>query len=157
MTTNPGIVIGGIVFALAANAHAQLPAGASARLRLVVEARQLGPVAYRDPVGVMSPDGQWLAYASEGRLQLTHVAGGAVRVLGTADRGIAIAWQADSRHVAASQLDSTGNRAWWQFDVGTGDRRPVWAGAFPNRANGASSGAVDPNQFSEIAWSRDGA
>jgi hypothetical protein len=56
------MVAAGIFMACAANVRAQSPG--NARLRFVVEARQLGPVGYRDPVGVMSPDGQWLAYAS---------------------------------------------------------------------------------------------
>ena len=62
------MLAGGIATIAGATVHAQSPS--NARLRFVVEARQLGPVGYRDPVGAMSPDGQWLAYASEGRLRL---------------------------------------------------------------------------------------
>ena len=131
-------------------------AQSSSRLRLVVEARQLGPVGYRDPVGVMSPDGQWLAYASHGRLELTHVAGGAVRALGPQGRVTAIAWQPDSRHVAAFQLDSTGIGRWSLADIMSGERRPLWVAPFPDARGGASTIAVDPNRFREVAWSADG-
>jgi hypothetical protein len=63
------MVTAGISMACAATVLAQSPG--TARLRFVVDARQLGPVGYRDPVGAISPDGQWLAYASEGRLRLS--------------------------------------------------------------------------------------
>jgi Tol biopolymer transport system component len=154
-------LLGILCFPIVAPARAQQPVGQSSRLRLVVEAHQLGPVGYRDPVSAMSPDGQWLAYASEGRLQLTHVAGGAVRVLGTAGRGSAIAWQPDSRHLAALQFDSTGASAWWRIDIASSDRTRLWTGLFPGAApnggvNRAAPAAIDPNRFREVAWSRDG-
>src|SRR5689334_5099195 len=96
-----------LVTACAANVRAQSPA--TARLRFVVEARQLGPVGYRDPVGAMSPDGQWLAYASEGRLRLSQISGGTVTTVGPAGGRItSIAWLPDSRRVSAYQSDSHG-------------------------------------------------
>ena len=155
MRSNPS-VLATICFALATNVHAQLPAGASARLRFVVEARQLGPVGYRDPVGAMSPDGQWLAYASEGRLRLTQVAGGPVSTLGPLGRVLSVAWLPDSRQVAALQLDSLGDGRWSLIDVPNASRRPLWTNAFPKLSSGGDSVAVDPNRFREIAWSSDG-
>src|SRR5262252_10015414 len=105
-----------------AGATMQAQSPANARLRFVVEARQLGPVGYRDPVGAMSPDGQWLAYTSEGRLRLSQVAGGPVTSVGPdAGRLTRIAWLPDSRRVTAVQPDGQGNLAWWVIDVHTGD------------------------------------
>jgi len=101
------ILLGGICLATVASVHAQQPAGASTRVRFVVDARQLGPVGYRDPIGVMSPDGEWLAYASGGRLRLTPVAGGVMSSLGPRTNVRAIAWP-DSRHVAALEFDGAG-------------------------------------------------
>ena len=154
-------LLGVILLSTVAPASAQPPVGQAPRFRFVVEARQLGPVGYRDPVGVMSPDGEWLAFASQGRLQVTHVAGGVVRVLGTAGRGTAIAWQSDSRHVAALQFDSTGASGWWRIDVASGDRARLWTGSFPSAAPnggvaGAAPAAIDPNRFREVTWSPDG-
>ena len=34
------------------------------RLRYLTTARQLGPIGYRDPLGVVSPDGESLAFTS---------------------------------------------------------------------------------------------
>ena len=149
------MVTAGIAMACAANALAQSPG--TARLRFVVEARQLGPVGYRDPVGVMSPDGQWLAYASEGRLRLSQISGGPVTTVGPAGGRItSIAWLPDSRRVAAFQSDARGNFAWWIVDVRAGDRRRLWANPFPRIIVGTDSVAIDPNRFRDIAWASDG-
>ena len=37
--------------------------------------RQFGPVGYRDPLGVISPDGQWLATAAHHLLEVRAVQG----------------------------------------------------------------------------------
>jgi Tol biopolymer transport system component len=148
---------GGILIALASTSRAQTPDGAPSRLRFVAEARQLGPVGYRDPIGVISPDGQWLAFASSGRLQLTPVAGGAVIMLGPRVGAIpSIVWRPDSRHVAALEVDGE-NTSWWLFDVPTGSRRALWSTLFPKAATGGDSVAIDPNRFRWLAWSTDGA
>ena len=149
------ILLGGICLATVASVHAQQPAGASTRVRFVVDARQLGPVGYRDPIGVMSPDGEWLAYASGGRLRLTPVAGGVMSSLGPRTNVRAIAWP-DSRHVAALEFDGAGGGGWSLVDVPGGARRPLWNRAFPTVASGGDSVAIDPNRFRELAWSRDG-
>ena len=148
-----GIVAAGI--AMAGAAHGQTPT--SARLRLVVEARQLGPVGYRDPVGAISPDGQWVAYASEERLRLTQVAGGPVTTFSPRGRITSVAWLPDSRRVAWLQGDVQGNFAWWLVDIASGERRRLFGNAFPKVLAGPDSIAVDPNWFRGIAWSPDGA
>jgi len=155
LTSISRVVSAGIAIAAAAAGHAQTPG--SGRLRFVVEARQLGPVGYRDPVGAMSPDGQWLAFASAGRLRLSQIAGGPVTTVGPAGGRItSIAWLPDSRRVAALQGDGHGNVAWWIVDVHTGDRRRLWTNPFPKVVAGTDSIAIDPNGFREIAWTGDG-
>jgi Tol biopolymer transport system component len=149
------MVTAGIATACTATAGAQSPA--NARLRFVVEARQLGPVGYRDPVGAMSPDGQWLAYASEGRLRLSQVSGGPVTTVGPAGGRITgIAWLPDSRRVAVLQSDARGSIAWWIVDVHRGERRRLWTDPFPTVVIGRDSIAIDPNRFRDIAWTSDG-
>ncbi|MFB3133318.1 MAG: hypothetical protein ACE10K_12425, partial [Rhodothermales bacterium] len=59
-----------------------LSAQEAPRLHYVTTARQDGPVGYRDPLGVMSPDGGWLAYAAGTKLSLQHTVGGPVTELG---------------------------------------------------------------------------
>jgi Tol biopolymer transport system component len=147
----------GAFLVIAVSAFAQQPATGSARIRFVAEARQLGPVGYRDPIGVMSPDGEWLAYASGGRLRVTPVAGGAVSTLGTLARVAAVAWRPDSRRVAHFEVDTAGNSVWFATDIPGGARRPLWTGPFARAWSGSDSVSIDPNRFREIAWSRDGA
>ena len=55
---------------------------ATPRMRYVTTVNQLGPVAYRIPLGAISPDGQWLAYTAGATLSLQHIAGGPVTTLG---------------------------------------------------------------------------
>lgn len=145
-------VVAGMALATVAGAQTQLPAGTKSRLRFVVEARQLGPVGYRDPIGVMSPDGEWLAFTSRGHLQLTHTAGGAITTLGPRAMVPAIAWLPDSRHVAVLENAGAG-LAWSLVDIPSGTRRALWPRPFPKAASGADSVAVDPSRFRELAWS----
>ena len=138
-----------------AGARSQSPDSAG-RFRFVAEARQLGPVGYRDPQGVMSPDGRWLAFTSNGRLSLTPISGGAVIVLAPATRLPAIAWLADARRMAALEIDETGGGGWFVYEIPGGARQPLWTRAFPKALSGNDSVAVDPNRFRAIAWSSDG-
>ena len=145
----------GACTAITPAARAQIADSAPPHSRFVAAARQLGPVGYRDPVGAMSPDGRWLAYASDGRLRLTKIAGGAVSTLGPAARVASIAWLPDSRYFAAFEVEP-GNAGWWLFDTTGGERRPLWSRAFPpTRLNGDSI-PVDPRSFGEAAWSPNG-
>ncbi len=101
------------------------------RLRYVTTARQKGPVGHRDPVGVLSPDGKWIAY-SEGRfLKIQHVEGGAVRELSPVGLDIReMAWLPDSRRLAVPDRASAGTAArWYVYDLESGERKPLWPDA----------------------------
>jgi Tol biopolymer transport system component len=100
------------------------------RLRYVTTARQKGPVGHRDPVGVLSPDGKWVAY-SEGRFpRLQHVEGGAVRELPPTNLDIReIAWLADSSRLAIPDRASGASATrWYVYDL-EGRREPLWPDA----------------------------
>jgi Tol biopolymer transport system component len=106
-------------------------ASSEPRLRYVTTARQKGPVGHRDPVGVLSPDGKWIAY-SEGRfLKLQHVEGGPVRELEPMNLDIReIAWLPDGKRLAVPDRASGGSRArWFVYDLEGGGRKPLWPGA----------------------------
>jgi Tol biopolymer transport system component len=148
-----GVLVG--AFTVAGSAVAQ-PSASTPRIRYVVEARQLGPVGYRDPIGMISPDGEWLAFTTGGRLRFMHTAGGLMNAAGPGRRGGRLAWLPDSRHVAAFQQDDAGRTAWWLIDAPSGARRPLWNGPFPTTRSKGDSVAVDPNRFDEVAWSKDG-
>ena len=56
--------------------HGQSGGDGTPRIRYVTSVSQLGPVAYRVPLGAISPDGQWLAYTAGTTLSLQRLAGG---------------------------------------------------------------------------------
>lgn len=97
-------------------------------LVFVATASQPGPVGYRDPLGVVSPDGGWLAYTEGQHLRLRRVAGGPVRRLGPSDRNVThLAWLADSRRLASYGRDAdSGAAGWLVHDAATGARAPLW-------------------------------
>src|SRR5881397_3346639 len=97
----------------------------AARLVWVADARQFGPVGYRDPAGALSPDGRWIAY-SEGRfLRVRPVDGGPAVDFPPGEAQIRyIAWSPDSRTILA---DGNQTQAGWAaYDRVAGTRRGLW-------------------------------
>ena len=119
-------------------------------LDYVASAEQVGPVAYRDPLGRVSPDGRWLAYTERDRLHVLPVGGGAERVIGPGTSSIRfIAWLPDSRRVAVRErVFDRSRQEWWVYDRTDGGREPLWPG------RGASP---DLLALDMLAWSPDGA
>lgn len=144
-------------------AHTQEVAPTLPRLRFLASARQLGPVGYRDPVGAVSPDGNWLAYNSGGNLLLTHVAGGPVRQLGEpVQRIYELTWLPESKHIAVRERRAEGPEPVWSvYDVATGSRRALWGGktfisGTLTGASGAREVRVPALDLRGLSWSPDG-
>jgi dipeptidyl aminopeptidase/acylaminoacyl peptidase len=119
---------------------------------LVATVHQYGPVGYRDPLGVISPDGRWLATAAHSLLQIQALAGGPVRRLpAAATRILHLAWRRDGRLLVGQQ---DGDVMWWLYDVDQETRQPFWpAGTILRDKAGIS---VDPSRLRELSWSPDG-
>jgi Tol biopolymer transport system component len=124
-----------------------LLAPAQPRLQYVATAHQLGPVNYRDPLGAISPSGEWFAYSVAQHLYLERVVGGPVVEL-PACGGIIrhIAWLPDNRTIAIDSPEP-GTR-WWLYDIEESTRRPLW--------NGKADGPFKLESLEQMAWSADG-
>ncbi len=117
------------------------------RLHYVTSAPQFGPVSFRDPLGVLSPDGALLAWSVQHHLYVRRVGGGPVKAF-TTEPGLILhlAWLPDSRGIAAEHRSRTPR--WWIYDLMSGERGAL----FP--PGGAS--ARSPDSLRQLAWSADG-
>jgi Tol biopolymer transport system component len=106
-------------------ATATLEAQDSGRLKLVVTAHQFGPVGYRDPLGVISPSGDWLAYSIAHRIFIQRTVGGPVAELPPCNATIRhLTWLPDDHTIVADCGDP--RPRWWSYDTATGTRHSLW-------------------------------
>jgi Tol biopolymer transport system component len=124
---------------------------AATRLTYVATAHQLGVVGYRDPLGVVSRDGQRVAVTEGRRLYETPTTGGA--------RNEIVALDTQIRHVApygASRYwiveDPAAPIRWWIVGAGA-DKRPLLNAA---EVRGDSNTAVAINALRQVTSSADG-
>ena len=129
-----------LVIATRPTSDAPVPA-AMPTLTYVATARQYGVVGYRDPCGVISPSGAYLAYAEGRVIRVTPVGGGAVSTLPAGEGQIRyLAWHGNDAIVAE---DPTASGRWWLHRMGAAAREPLW-----DRAT------ADP--LRQVTFSRDG-
>jgi Tol biopolymer transport system component len=140
----------GVLPALLLAACATTPSPAPVHLQYIATARQFGPVSFRDPLGVLSPDGRTLAWSVQHHLYLQPVGGGPVRELATEPGAIQhLAWLPDSRGIAAHHRGRTPR--WWRYDLTSDTHGPL----FP-AGQRAGSGAPPSDSLFQLAWSADG-
>ncbi len=113
-------------------------------LHYLLTADQAGPVAYRDPVGAISPDGRWLANLERGRILFAPAEGGASRLVGPGTASIRyLVWFPDSRRVLVREGVFDRSRfEWWVHDR-EGERSRFW----PDRPADAVPRAEDLDQL----------
>jgi Tol biopolymer transport system component len=124
------------------------------RLEYISTAHQAGPVGYRDPLGVISPDGQWLATIVNRHLYLQRVKGGLRIELMPSDRLKSwIAWLPDSSQLVVHERSLPGTNQWFLVDIKSGQRRPLWTAG---QILTSSSLRTSADSLSQLAWSADG-
>ena len=91
---------------------------------LLATATQDGPVAFRDPLGEISPDGRWLAFTEHRRVRVQPLQGGVARTYGTGERQPRdFAWLPDSRAFIVEERTYDRSRSeWFRYDLNTGVR-----------------------------------
>jgi hypothetical protein len=137
------VIVGLALTAVMAGAAAPAT-GNDERLRYVATASQPGIVGYRDPLGVVSPDGAWLAYTEGRHLRVRRVEGGAVAELLPSDRNLThLAWLPDARRLASfGRNPDTGESGWRVQTSGPEGRRRSGPIAPRPRAGATSSGRM---------------
>ena len=120
-------------------------------LHYLATADQAGPVAYRDPVGAISPDGNWLATLERGQIRFAPAEGGAVQRIGPGTASIRyLTWLPDSRRVLVHEnVFDRSRQEWWIYDRADGSRSPLW----PDRPADATP---PTGSLVELSWSADG-
>lgn len=154
-----GAVLGTLLPALALLGSAcskPVSEGSTLRLHYVTTAPQFGPVSFRDPLGVLSPDGQWLAYSVQQHLYLQPVPLGAVvRVPDQPGVIVHLAWLPDSRRVALDRRGATPR--WRVYDLASGSESPLWRQGLRLSAAAQSGGPLEvpPDSLRQLTWSGD--
>jgi Tol biopolymer transport system component len=128
------------------------------RLKLVTTAHQFGPVGYRDPLGVISPSGEWLAYSTAQRLYVQRAIGGPIVELPPCDATIRhLAWLPDNRTVVVDSGDP--KIRWWSYDIEARSRHPLWPGKSTLVGKLQDSGQtvqIELSKIEQLIWSADG-
>ena len=114
-------------------------------------AHQMGPVAYRDPAGGISPDGRFLAYTQGRELLVQDLAAGEVRSLGLAPSQLRyITWHpAGDRLLVHERSFNRRRQAWFVYDIESGTKQTMWG-------RGYASGLPSPSTLLELTWAPDG-
>ena len=115
-------------------------------------AHQMGPVAYRDPAGAVSPDGRLLAYTQGREVLVRELRGDDVRSLGLAPSQVRyVTWHPDSRRLLVHERSFDRRRqGWFLYDVVSGAKEALWT-------NGYSAELPPRDALLELTWTPDGA
>lgn len=139
----------GLLPALLLAACSAAPSPAPPHLQYVTAAEQFGPVSFRDPLGVISPDGELIAWSVQHHLYVRRIGGGPVKEF-AGEPGLIqhLAWLPDSRGIAAAHRYRTPR--WWLYDLISGRQKPL----FPPDPSGRTTAPAD--SLMQLAWSPDG-
>ncbi|MFK5889344.1 MAG: hypothetical protein QM486_01280 [Flavobacteriaceae bacterium] len=95
-------------------------------LTFVTAVKQNGPVAYRDPIGLISPDGKLLATTNNNTLAVQPIGGGAKTNLKKQSAFIlSVTWLPDSKHLATYQI-GTNSHFWYVYNIETQEMKELW-------------------------------
>ena len=114
-------------------------------------AHQMGPVAYRDPAGAVSPDGRLLAYTQGREVLVRTLAGDDVRSLGLAPSQVRyLTWHPDSQRLLVHERSFDRRRqGWFDYDLDTGAKQTLWGGGY-------AADLPSRSTLLELSWAPDG-
>jgi Tol biopolymer transport system component len=124
------------------------------QLHYVTTAHQLGPVGYRDPLGVISPDGEWLAYSVQHHVYLQRIGGGpATELPPGSGRVVHLTWTGDGTRIVMDRQGASPR--WWAYHVGSAEYGPLWP-AGQGISAGEAGRSVPADQVRQLAFAPDG-
>lgn len=130
-------------------------------LTFVATVKQNGPVAYRDPIGLISPDGYLLASTNNNTLDVQPISGGAKTNLKKQGAFIlSVAWLPDSKHLATYQI-GVGSKFWYVYNIETQTVKPLWPDKNTLQISLIKSGKlqksdISKSAFRDLTWSKNG-
>jgi len=130
-------------------------------LTFVTAVKQNGPVAYRDPIGIMSPDGAFLATTNNNTLAVQPIGGGAKTSLKKQAAFIlSVTWLPDSKHLATYQI-GINSRFWYVYNIETQEVKELWPDKKFLQLKYLSGSyfqniKVPKSDFRDLTWSKDG-
>ena len=156
-----GLLNSRILFATIACASTSVARAQTPRATILTGVRQLGPVGYRDPIGAISPDGRWLAYAVDAHLYVRPMQIGTTFELGATENvRLRLAWLSDAGRLAVLEGVPGLGPQWAVYDIAKHTRSVLWDGRpiVGHLADSASGDSIriPVSRFQELAWSPDG-
>ncbi|MEQ9425238.1 MAG: hypothetical protein RJQ09_12515 [Cyclobacteriaceae bacterium] len=127
-------------------------------LQLVATIRQKGPVAYRDPIGVMSPDGQWFAYTDLRKIFIRPIAGGATKELKKNGAFIRyLTWTPDSKNLITYELGGK-SETWYSYPIDETTGTAIWPelDSFNIINSEGETIALTRHDLKNLTWSKKG-
>jgi hypothetical protein len=162
MVRRPRLLVLGAIVVVGASAlflvRGPAPADVPPRLTWVATAHQLGVVGYRDPVGVLSPDGRHLAYSEGPHVRVVPIGGGSPATLPAAEGQVRhLAWGVGQGGALVAE-DTRAASRWWLVDPVRGTRAPLFGQRvdLDGVSDDGSPAAVRVNDLRYLAPSPDG-
>jgi len=134
-------------------ADAQI-ADAQPQLRLVKTVRQKGPVAYRDPFGAISPDGNLFAYSDLRKVVVQPLDGGSITELKKNGAFIRyLTWTLDGDLVTYEIGGDS--KTWYIYDLKSDKGSPLWPEIenFKVLLRDSSEVEISRSEIRELSWS----
>jgi len=130
---------------------------AQEKLQLVKIVKQKGPVAYRDPIGAISPDGNVVAFSDSRRLQVQPITGGTSNKLTNNGSFIRYLTWTPNGHLITYELGEK-SMTWYKYNIQSNTSEPLWPDkdVFIAVQPDDTKINVSRHDLRELTWSLDG-
>ncbi|MBR9923126.1 MAG: hypothetical protein GYB31_20040 [Bacteroidetes bacterium] len=130
---------------------------AQENLQLVSIVKQKGPVAYRDPIGAVSPDGRLVVFSDSRRLEVQSITGGTLNQLTKNGSFIRYFTWTSNGELITYELGGKG-MTWYKYNIQANTSEPLWPDkdVFIVVKPDDTKVNVSRHDLRELTWSLDG-